>query len=238
MENYGSIAALRGRMPRLLAFLPIATLCAIAALQIYRVHAEDLTPWKGGGFGMFATTESHATRFVRAYLLRTGASGPIELRVEPPRRIVELQRAVEEMRAIPTADRIREVARTLAMLDWRVWVSKARGNGLPPVVTDPDRGPSDDDSGGVQDLDRSSGPLASIQDDLSPWHTGPTAMPRITVVGEPGTENAESEKLNYHGVRVEIWRTVFDARTSSVRAVLIRNHTARASYAGPTKRGS
>lgn len=35
---------------------------AVASIQVYRVAAFQLTPWKGGGFGMFSTTDSGLDR--------------------------------------------------------------------------------------------------------------------------------------------------------------------------------
>src|SRR5262245_4992782 len=43
-------------------------LCAIAVLQITLVHTTRLTPWKGGGFGMFSTVDSLGARFVKIYV--------------------------------------------------------------------------------------------------------------------------------------------------------------------------
>ena len=42
--------------------LPIVLLVVVAALQIVLAVRRDLTPWKGGGFGMFATVDSPSVR--------------------------------------------------------------------------------------------------------------------------------------------------------------------------------
>jgi hypothetical protein len=44
--------------------LPPVVLVAIAAIQLSLTHAIDLTAWKGGGFGMFATLDHGAYRGV------------------------------------------------------------------------------------------------------------------------------------------------------------------------------
>jgi hypothetical protein len=41
-------------------------LVAIALLQLYLTHTTHLTPWKGGGFGMFATVDALDTRVLAA----------------------------------------------------------------------------------------------------------------------------------------------------------------------------
>ena len=36
-------------------FLPVLILLVVAGWQMYRVQVDDLSPWKGGGFGMYST---------------------------------------------------------------------------------------------------------------------------------------------------------------------------------------
>ena len=49
----------------LVACIPSALLCVAVLHHAYRASREGLTPWKGGGFGMFFTIDSQAERFVR-----------------------------------------------------------------------------------------------------------------------------------------------------------------------------
>lgn len=49
----------------LLILAPTILLCAIAARQFWLATTGTLSPWKGGGFGMFATNDSPGNRFVR-----------------------------------------------------------------------------------------------------------------------------------------------------------------------------
>lgn len=51
-----------------LAFIPAFFLIVVACVQIYLTHDADLTPWKGGGFGMFSTTDGNANRYLRVYV--------------------------------------------------------------------------------------------------------------------------------------------------------------------------
>ncbi|MEM8598280.1 MAG: hypothetical protein AAGF99_00025 [Bacteroidota bacterium] len=46
-----------------------ALLVLIAGWQIYRAHMQYLTPWKGGGFGMFSTVDGPTNRVLRTYLV-------------------------------------------------------------------------------------------------------------------------------------------------------------------------
>lgn len=44
-------------------------LVLIACLQLWRAHTQNLTPWKGGGFGMFSTVDDPGKRILRTYLI-------------------------------------------------------------------------------------------------------------------------------------------------------------------------
>jgi hypothetical protein len=43
-------------------FIPPVLLCAVAIAQIALAHTVALTPWKGGGFGMFSTLDHSGYR--------------------------------------------------------------------------------------------------------------------------------------------------------------------------------
>jgi hypothetical protein len=49
-------------------WVPALLLVVVASTQIVLSRVADLSPWKGGGFGMFATSDGTATRFVRLYV--------------------------------------------------------------------------------------------------------------------------------------------------------------------------
>jgi hypothetical protein len=50
------------------AALPVGLLLAVAALQLTLAHTAGLSPWKGGGFGMFSTTDDAGRRHVRVFV--------------------------------------------------------------------------------------------------------------------------------------------------------------------------
>ena len=87
--------------------LPGAVLVALACAQIALAFGADLSPWKGGGFGMFATNDHGGFRHVRVYAVR--ADG--EERLELP---AEVERA--ELRAawLPSDGMLRRLADALA----------------------------------------------------------------------------------------------------------------------------
>jgi hypothetical protein len=43
-------------------------LLAVAAVQVTLVYTAELSPWKGGGFGMFSTTDDSGRRHVRIFV--------------------------------------------------------------------------------------------------------------------------------------------------------------------------
>ena len=53
---------------RRVALIPVLLLLVVASIQIYLAHNLYLTPWKGGGFGMFSTTDGNANRSLRIYV--------------------------------------------------------------------------------------------------------------------------------------------------------------------------
>ena len=50
------------------ALLPVALLIVVAVVQVALARTAALSPWKGGGFGMFSTTDDGARRRVRIYV--------------------------------------------------------------------------------------------------------------------------------------------------------------------------
>jgi len=77
---------LRRASKGLLARWPCVLLCLIGARQIWLAHTDTLSPWKGGGFGMFAVIDSPGERFLHCtgttyeeelVIVRLGGSPPL-----------------------------------------------------------------------------------------------------------------------------------------------------------------
>jgi len=94
-------------LERLLRELPSALLVALALAQIGLAFGAQLSPWKGGGFGMFATNDHGAFRTVRVYQIRDGEERRLHV---PP----ELRRAELRARELPTEAALRRLAAALA----------------------------------------------------------------------------------------------------------------------------
>lgn len=44
---------------------PVWLMCLVAGVQLWLASAYHLSPWKGGGFGMFSTTDDPGARFIQ-----------------------------------------------------------------------------------------------------------------------------------------------------------------------------
>jgi hypothetical protein len=62
------------------AVIPAFLLIVVGCVQIYLARTANLTPWKGGGFGMFSTTDGNANRYLRVYV--SGPQRSEELRLK------------------------------------------------------------------------------------------------------------------------------------------------------------
>lgn len=62
-----------------IALIAPVLLVVLATTQIFHASTRDLTPWKGGGFGMFASTDGVNYRAVQARFLTDGEPIPIAM---------------------------------------------------------------------------------------------------------------------------------------------------------------
>ncbi len=92
---------------RVTAALPVLLLVGVAASQLTLAHREALSPWSGGGFGMFSTLDHRSRRHVHAFVLRPGLRREVAL---PATLRRDLLRAL----TLPTESRLRRIAVALA----------------------------------------------------------------------------------------------------------------------------
>jgi hypothetical protein len=95
------------RLARRLRLLPAALLVAVACAQIALAHRAALSPWVGGGFGMFSTTDGWGRRIARAEAVRPGLRRELDLRPE-------LGRTLLRALALPDERGLRALAERLA----------------------------------------------------------------------------------------------------------------------------
>jgi hypothetical protein len=60
-------------------WLPTILLFVIAMVQIMLAKTAALSPWKGGGFGMFSTTDGTAFRYIRIFVEAPERSEELEI---------------------------------------------------------------------------------------------------------------------------------------------------------------
>ncbi len=102
------------RSPRLAPYVAPFILVCIAVLQIFLARQANLSPWKGGGFGMFSTVAKPDARIVRGYLLTDqDESFPLWL----PR---EVDGRVRRVRCLPSPFQVEKLAHELEALPWAV----------------------------------------------------------------------------------------------------------------------
>jgi hypothetical protein len=92
--------------------LPVLILVAVAAIQIGLVRTAALTPWKGGGFGMFATSDHAGQRTLRIVVNAPERSE--EIAISP-----SLQDAAARVVALPGQRQLERLARLVAAREQR-----------------------------------------------------------------------------------------------------------------------
>jgi len=96
---------------RVLKYTAPALLTTLACIQLFLGLNFGLTPWKGGGFGMFSTVDSPEARTVRVYLETDDGALPTRV----PSWLSSRRRYT---RSLPTDFRIQGLAEELAAATW------------------------------------------------------------------------------------------------------------------------
>ena len=191
-------------------------LCAIACLQIYLAMTKSLSPWKGGGFGMFSTVDSPDARFLRIYLV----NGNEETAVLLPDHLKKLGR---EVQTIPSAALASDLARRLADGTW-----------TPYRMTDPVRHYQNTQSDS-ETLGGLAGPSDAVPnnsnsaDVVKTLPDGQIVFPKLLRMREKGAPASKGEEaVAFQRVRVEVWRYSFDVASSQLKAAKYLEVTADA----------
>jgi hypothetical protein len=122
-----------------LAWLPLALLLGVALTHVYRVEVFHLTPWKGGGFGMFSTLDGLNNRRLLVSLVRHRTGEKQGVPVELPRD-GKLRQLVNKTRAMPTTERLQILADEIAKQPWRVTDTREPdGVNEARLITDPSK---------------------------------------------------------------------------------------------------
>jgi len=112
----------RGGWP---ALLPVSLLVVVACGQVTLAMTAGLTPWKGGGFGMFSTTDDGDRRYVRLFVSAVDRSEEITISPslsDAARRAAVLPRDAELSRlARRVVERERRHRRPVKMVRIETW---------------------------------------------------------------------------------------------------------------------
>ncbi len=88
------------------SFVPALMLVTVACVQVALAKTAGLTPWKGGGFGMFSTTDDGGRRYVRVFVSARDRSE--ELTIAP-----SLQDAARRAAVLPRDTELSRLARAV-----------------------------------------------------------------------------------------------------------------------------
>lgn len=126
-------------MPKRFVILVPPLLLVVVALNQFRLFAtESLSPWSGGGFGMFASTDSPGSRHLHVYVHNEGARKEISF---PAALETQLLRAT----TLPSRYRLEQLAREVVIAEsgsafrWdeivvEVWATRYQPDTLMPLA--------------------------------------------------------------------------------------------------------
>jgi hypothetical protein len=199
------------RLHKALLWGPPALLCAVACVQIFLAMTKSLSPWKGGGFGMFSTVDSPDARFLRIYLI----NGDQETPVLVPDSLKTLGRKAQ---TIPSHELLTELGERMAQGTW-----------VPYRFTDPVRSyqsnqARDDYTSALTGL--TEPPIQSTDDSkdraahvVQSSPDGQLIFPNLLRMREQGEQApANSDEVSFQRVRVELWKYKFEEAASQLKA--------------------
>lgn len=177
-----------------------ALLLIIAVIQIYLATTMSLSPWKGGGFGMFSTVDSPDARFLRVYLIRNQEEIPVLI----PDSMSSLSLKV---RTFPNLDGLRNIAEKVSQGTWipyRILPAVEQYQSL--------------SDGNQSDLINSPENSTETNIFLSQLYANFDALQFYRMVTEDEAELPLTERLDFQSVRVELWNYRFNVELSQLTA--------------------
>jgi hypothetical protein len=118
-------------------WLPAVLLLVVAINQLRLARTEALSPWSGGGFGMFSSTDAPGNRHLHVFVQNEGIRRDVVI----PRHLDDLALRAT---SLPTKDRLHDFATELALIEsqgpivWdeieiQVWAVDYASGSLVPV---------------------------------------------------------------------------------------------------------
>lgn len=136
---------------RVLAVVAPLVLVVVASTQVVVATTGDLTPWRGGGFGMFSTLDTHDQRILRVRVTTTDAeTDPVP--IDSATLLADgaaLREVAVSARNHPTARNLDALASAVADAEsgavevveiavWRTAFDRATGTLVPELIIDRD----------------------------------------------------------------------------------------------------
>ncbi len=115
-----------------LALVPPALLVGLALAQIAGYVGYGLSPWKGGGFGMFSTNDHGGFRNVHVLELAAGAERRVVLPGDLERRERHAREAPSQANLLRLATELRARSPGLGALRVEVWRTEFAASDLRP----------------------------------------------------------------------------------------------------------
>jgi hypothetical protein len=176
-------------------------LCGIALTQLLFAHFSSLSPWKGGGFGMFSTVDSPGARFLRAYLVTPQGDIPVMI---PD----NLKGKENELRTLATQQLAYEFAGALAK---GTWVKLRMASAVPYYLLLLKLHGQD------RSQDSLTGDLSANSQHVEEAITfDKFNFVRMLKPNEP--PDASDTKIDVDSIRIELWKYSFDKESVSLRA--------------------
>lgn len=118
-------------------YIPSALLISVACLQLWLSYSTTLSPWAGGGFGMFSSTDTRGNRHLHAFALRPGVRRELNI----PR---SLSTDLQHVLVFPTESSLRSFAAALSSaptpdagpleaIELQVWATSFASDTLQPT---------------------------------------------------------------------------------------------------------
>jgi hypothetical protein len=109
----------RYRRDRALAWAMPVVLVLVALTQITWAHTSDLTPWKGGGFGMFASVDLLGYRPVKMEFATDAGDVPVD--IHDFRNASDRARKIyTNARGLPDRRRLTQLVELVSAAEWTV----------------------------------------------------------------------------------------------------------------------
>ncbi len=193
------------RRELLLKFGVPTLLTTVAIVQEFFSRKFHLSPWKGGGFGMFSTVDAPSARFLRIYLV--SQQGKTQVRLPS-----WLGNLATEVRTIPTEKRILHLARELAQSNW-INDTSARSVSS---ITKTNEG--DSSSNYFSDFTSETPSLINHQSEIKLGMQQLTQLLPPKVLGKGKLLPKGAEIVNFQEVEVEVWQYKFNPELNQVKA--------------------